>query len=99
VISRSAFWVVRAGAQPRVRARQRVRATWHNAPGYRRDWVGIWKAGDVDLYNDYLTFAYTDLSVSGSTTFSGLAPGRYVARLMKDDGYAELARSSFTVAR
>jgi endonuclease/exonuclease/phosphatase family metal-dependent hydrolase len=102
VISRSDFWVVRAGAQPRVRARQRgrrVRVAWHNAPGYRRDWVGVWKAGDVDLYNDYLTFAYTDASVSGSTTVGGLAPGRYVARLMKDDGYAELARSSFTVAR
>jgi hypothetical protein len=102
VISRSGLWVVRAGAQPRVRARQRgrrVRVAWHNAPGFRRDWVGIWKAGDVDLYNDYLSFAYTEASVSGSTTFSGLAPGRYVARLMKDDGYAELARSSFTVAR
>jgi hypothetical protein len=36
--------------------------------------------------------------VAGSTTFSGLAPGRYVVRLMKDDGYAELAKASFTVA-
>jgi len=25
--------------------------------------------------------------------------GRYVVRLMKDDGYGELARSSFTVTR
>jgi hypothetical protein len=26
-----------------------------------------------------------------------LGPGRYVVRLLKDDGYAELARSSFRV--
>ena len=84
-----------------MRARQRgrrVRVAWHNAPGYRRDWIGIWKRGDNDLYNDYLSFAYTEASVAGSTTFSGLTPGRYVARLMKDDGYAELAQASFTVA-
>jgi hypothetical protein len=101
VLSRSRLWVVRAGAQPRVRARQRgrrVRIAWHNAPAYRRDWIGIWKARDVDLYNEYLTFAYTGATVAGSTTIRGLKPGRYVARLMKDDGYAELAKTRFTVA-
>jgi hypothetical protein len=102
VLSRSDFWVVQRNAAPRVRAHQRgrrVRVAWHNAPGYRRDWIGIWKRGDNDLYNDYLSFAYTEASVGGSTTFSGLAPGRYVARLMMDDGYAELAQASFTVGR
>ena len=102
VLSRSTFWVVRRAAAMRVRATQRgrrVRVRWHNAPGYRRDWVGIWKRGDNDLYNDYLSFAYTGASVSGATTFTGLAPGRYVVRLMKDDGYAELAKSSFTIRR
>ena len=78
---------------------RRVRVAWHNAPGYRRDWIGIWKRGDTDLYNDYLTFAYTGRDAwPASTTIAGLAPGRYVARLMKDDGYAELAKTSFTVA-
>jgi endonuclease/exonuclease/phosphatase family metal-dependent hydrolase len=100
VLSRSPFWVVRQGARIRVRAKQRghrVRVSWHNAPGFRRDWVGVWKAGDNDLYNDYLAYAYTDATVSGSTRLSGLAPGRYVVRLLLDDGYAELARSSFRV--
>ncbi len=102
VLSRSTFWVVRRGAAMRVRARQhgsRVRVRWHNAPGYRRDWVGVWRRGDTDLYNDYLTFAYTGATVSGATTITGLGPGRYVVRLMKDDGYAELARSSLTIRR
>jgi hypothetical protein len=99
VLSRSGFWVVRQAARARVRATprgHRVRVSWHNAPGFRRDWVGVWKAGDNDLYNDYLTFAYTGATVSGATRMT-LAPGRYVVRLLKDDGYAELARSSFRV--
>jgi endonuclease/exonuclease/phosphatase family metal-dependent hydrolase len=109
VLSRSTFWVVAPDARARVAAPRRVRAgrsirvTWSNAPGMRRDWVGIWKAGDNDLYNDYLTFVYTGATVAGSTTIEGDArtfpPGRYVVRVMKDDGYAELARAAFTVVR
>jgi hypothetical protein len=45
----------------------------------------------------------TGATVAGATTIAGDAstfpPGRCVVRLMKDDGYGELARSSFTVAR
>ena len=96
--SRSTFWVVAQDARPRIRARG-TKISWRNTPGYRRDWIGIWKAGDTDLYNDYLTFEYTGAAVNGSTTISGLEPGRYVARLMKDDGYAELARTRFRVRR
>ncbi len=109
VLSRSTFWVVPPNASAtvrgpgRVRAGRPIRVSWTNAPAMRRDWVGIWKAGDNDLYNDYLTFVYTGATVAGSTTIAGDAstfpPGRYVVRLLKDDGYGELARSSFTVTR
>jgi len=109
VLSRSTFWVVAPNASAtvrgpgRVRAGRPIRVSWTNAPAMRRDWVGIWKAGDNDLYNDYLMFVYTGATVAGATTIAGDAstfpPGRYVVRLMKDDGYGELARSSFTVTR
>jgi endonuclease/exonuclease/phosphatase family metal-dependent hydrolase len=104
VLSRSTFWVVRRRAQPSVhvprtvRAGHAIRISWRNAPAMRRDWVGIWKVGDNDLYNDYLTFAYTGATVAGATRIAGDAktfpPGRYVARLLLDDGYAQLARAS-----
>jgi len=46
---------------------------------------------------------YTGATVAGTTTIPGDAttfpPGRSVVRLTKDDGYAELARSTFTVVR
>ena len=62
-----------------------------------RDWIGIWKAGDGDLFN-YYGFAYTRARVAGHARLDGLPPGRYVARLLTDDGYAVLAQRSFTVA-
>jgi endonuclease/exonuclease/phosphatase family metal-dependent hydrolase len=109
VLSRSGFWVVRRDARPAVRvpraipAGRAIRVSWRNAPGYRRDWVGIWKAGDPDLYNDYLTFAYTNATVAGSTRIAGdrktFPPGRYVVRLLADDGYAVLAQSAFRILR
>jgi hypothetical protein len=46
---------------------------------------------------------HTGATVPGATSIPGDAktfpPGRYVARLMKDDGYAELARCALTVVR
>ena len=85
-----------------MRAGGAIRIAWRNAPAYRRDWVGVWKAGEPDLYNGYLTFAYTGATVAGATRIAGDArtfpPGRYVARLLKDDGYGVLAQTSFTVA-
>jgi hypothetical protein len=102
VLSRSPFWVVDRGASPRLRVTvgEQVRVAWSNAPGYRRDWIGIYRHDNADLYNGYLTFAYTDAAVAGSLTITDhLKPGRYVARLMKDDGYAELTRAGFRVRR
>ena len=108
VLARSTFWVVRREAQPRiavrgpVRAGRSIRLAWRNAPAHRRDWVGIWKAGDPDLYNGYLTFVYTGATVDGVTRIAGdrrtFPPGRYVARLLKDDGYGVLASARFRVA-
>ena len=78
-----------------------IRVAWSSAPALRRDWIGIYRAGDPDLYNAYLAFAYTGATVAGRTSFAGDArtypPGRYVARLMRDDGYGVLAEAPFRV--
>ncbi|MCU1359092.1 MAG: hypothetical protein JWN99_381 [Ilumatobacteraceae bacterium] len=81
-----------------------VEVTWADAPARKWDWVGIYPVGEMDLYNGYLAFAYTDATVSGSYTFTAddlgdemLAPGDYVAVLMSDDGYAVLDQQPFTV--
>jgi hypothetical protein len=71
-------------------------------PGNRFDWVGIFKAGrTLDLYG-YYGFRYLGARPSGRLSMTTadlgrLAPGRYVAGLFLDDGYAVLARTSFRV--
>lgn len=110
-VSRSRFWVVDPDARPTVSAAPTlaqgddVEISWADAPARKWDWVGIYPAGEIDLYNAYLAFAYTEATVAGSYTFTAddlgdemLAPGDYLAVLMSDDGYAILAAQPFTVS-
>jgi endonuclease/exonuclease/phosphatase family metal-dependent hydrolase len=109
-LSRSIFWVVAPGAAPSVgtsavsyRAGEPITVTWSNAPGMRWDWLGVYAAGEVDLYN-YWAFAYTQAAVDGSLVLDAdllgeamLPPGDYEVRLMLDDVYIVLASAAFTV--
>jgi endonuclease/exonuclease/phosphatase family metal-dependent hydrolase len=105
----SAFWVLARGARPRIVAEQRsfaagepIRLRWRNAPGNKLDWVGIFRAGPLDVY-DYLGFSYLGALPHGRVDFAPgdlytrLKPGRYLAGLFLDDGYSLLARTSFSV--
>jgi hypothetical protein len=109
-VSRNGFWLVERGAQPSVMVAadiaggEPVEVTWADAPGRKFDWIGIYAAGDPDMYA-YLAFAYTERTVAGSYTFTAddlgeemLPAGDYVARLMSDDSYVALAESTFTVS-
>jgi endonuclease/exonuclease/phosphatase family metal-dependent hydrolase len=103
------FWVTDPAAKPGVTVAQEsvksgdpIAVSWTNAPGNKFDWIGIYNAGDPDLYN-YLAFLYTNASVAGSVSFTtedigdALPPGEYEARLLRDDAYVELAITKFTV--
>lgn len=110
-VARNQFWVVDPAAQPTIATTQPsftvgepITVTWDNAPANRWDWVGIYSAGDPDLYNNYLGFLYTKATVDGSATFDSdalgeaqLPPGDYTVRLLLDDGYAVLAETDFRV--
>ena len=109
VIASSRFWVLARNAHPRIRTSRRVyargqpiRLSWSGMPGNRFDWVGIFRAGrTLDLYG-YLGFSYLGALPTGRMSMTTadlgrLAPGRYVAGLFLDDGYALLARTSFRV--
>jgi endonuclease/exonuclease/phosphatase family metal-dependent hydrolase len=103
------FWVLPRGARPRIAAAkssfaagERIRLRWRNAPGNKLDWIGIYRAGPLDVY-DYLGFSYLGAMPHGSVSFAPgdlytkLKPGRYVAGLFLDDGYSVLARTTFRV--
>lgn len=109
-LSRNQFWVLERDAVPSVTVEKTIYETgenininWMNAPGNRWDWLGIYAAGDPDLYN-YWGFAYTKAAPNGSTIFDAtvlgetmLPAGDYEVRLLLDDGYAVLAVGTFTV--
>ncbi len=105
----SPFWVLPRGARPGIAASKQsyapgepIRVRWRNAPGNKLDWVGIFRAGPLDVY-DYLGFSYLGALPNGRVSFAPgdlyvkLKPGRYVAGLFLDDGYSLLARTSFRV--
>ncbi len=106
--SRARVWVVDASTLPTVTVVDptvpvdgTLEVRWDAAPGARFDWIGIWTAGEPDLYGGSLAFSYTGATVTGTTSFDvadlGLAPGEHTVRLLSDDGYAVLAETTFRV--
>jgi len=102
------FWIEAPGTRPAIRstrssfARERpIRLRFRGAPANKLDWIGIYRAGEDDLYG-YLGFKYAGARPSGRMTFTStdlgtLAPGRYRATLMLDDGYSVLADTTFRI--
>jgi exonuclease III len=89
-------------ATPTVKAADPITVSWTGAPGLKFDWIGVYAAGDPNLY-DYLAFAYTGATLDGSMEltpdlyYQVLEPGDYELRLMSDDHYVALATASFEV--
>ena len=107
-VSRSRFWVVAPGAMSTIEVAQgatgsSVEVSWTGSPADRFDWVAVYAAGELDLYNGYLAFAYTESTVDGSYEFTvddfgeELPAGDYVAVLAADDHYVVLATAEFTI--
>ena len=108
VLAESPFWIEARGTRPGIRSARSayergapIRLRFRGAPANKLDWVGVYPAGDPDVYN-YLGFLYTGARPNGSVTFTQndlgkLAPGRYRATLMLDDGYSVLAHTTFRV--
>lgn len=99
-------WVYPPGEPSRVtvdrrgyRAGEPIGISWSNAPGMNLDWVSVFPAGATDN-TGYLNYDYTGATIEGSLSLdsTGLEPGRYVVRLLPDDGYRDVAESAaFTV--
>ncbi len=104
-LASSPFWIAPRDARPSIETTrpsfapgEPVGVRWRNAPGNKLDYAAIFKAGDPSVYG-YYGFVYLDARPNGELEFTRadtgrLAPGRYVARLMLDDGYSMLATSA-----
>jgi len=107
------FWMARKDAPPQVAVLadhyaqgEPIGVRWQDAPGNRNDYVAIYPANESAEYEGGLAWRYVNAMPAGeftldaSTVDSGwpVPPGRYVAYLVKDDGYESLAKSAeFTV--
>ena len=108
VMAYSPFWVANPNARPSIATSkstyapgQPVGVSWRNAPGDKLDYVGVYEAGNPNLY-DYVGYRYTGALPNGrfdlgKADLGKLKPGRYVANLMLDDGYTILASAPFSV--
>jgi endonuclease/exonuclease/phosphatase family metal-dependent hydrolase len=106
VLASSPFWVVEPDSQLRIETDREIYArgdpvdvSWSGGPGNKLDYVAIFRAADPSLYS-YVGYRYVDARPAGIVRFgvgSPLKPGRYVARLMLDDGYSVIAETPFKV--
>ncbi|MBN1403740.1 MAG: fibronectin type III domain-containing protein [Opitutales bacterium] len=67
-----------------------VTIDYTGAPGGAKDWIGIYKMGQVPGSTGSTQWSYTP-DESGSVSFAALADGFYFAVFMINDGYAEVS--------
>jgi endonuclease/exonuclease/phosphatase family metal-dependent hydrolase len=109
-LARAPFWMEAPGATPTISVdhpnygdNEAIVTSWKDAPGNRRDWLGIYRAGDPDQMN-YVAFVYAGAAIDGTATFDDsviggpLEAGDYEMRLMQDDAYLVLATTPFSVS-
>ncbi|MCW1884782.1 fibronectin type III domain-containing protein [Luteolibacter flavescens] len=71
-----------------------------NGPGIPKDWIGIFKDGEIPGVNVLTSYLYFNGATSGSVTFQlpDLAPGKYFVAMFTNDSYTEVSnRVTFTV--
>jgi exonuclease III len=108
IVSENHFWVLSGDARPEIQTAsdsylpgEPLSLAWRNAPGNRYDWAVIYPENSTDR-EAYLAWAHVDAQIEGTMTLDAshavsgwpLAAGRYVARLMTDDGFELLAESA-----
>ena len=107
IAARTRFAVVARDARPRIAVETSgvatggtVRVRWSGAPGNRFDWIGIYKAGDPSVIANLINY-HTDARLDGEAAIplvdgdgKPLPPGRYDARLLRDDSFVVLATSA-----
>jgi hypothetical protein len=111
VAARTRFTVVAPDSKPEVTvdaaevaAGGTLKVRWSGAPGERFDWIGIFAAGDPNAMGARIV-RYTDARLEGEASIElaadgkPLPPGRYEARLLRNDSYVVLAGAPFTIGK
>jgi hypothetical protein len=85
---------------------QPIGVHWSNAPGMGLDWVSVFRCPATGCEDDsqYLVYIYTESAIEGRASIGPdsiegyaswpLPAGRYVVRLLPDDGLRSVAESA-----
>jgi hypothetical protein len=108
-IASARFVVANPDAKPevsvdpaKIRLGEPVVVKFKDAPGFERDRIGLYKAGDPDN-GRYLVYLPTEGAIAGEVVFDSkkyrnkLTPGEYIAKLVGGDGRKEIASARFWV--
>ncbi|UII32770.1 fibronectin type III domain-containing protein [Fulvivirga ulvae] len=68
-----------------------IQVSYANAPGNAKDWIGIYKKGNIPGMNASTQWAYIGGNSNGTASFSIAESGEYFVTLFENDGYTELA--------
>ena len=89
-----------------------IEVSWANGPGYRWDWIAVFRVGASDLADAHLLWRHTWTRAAGTLTLDGdaaivdqssiggmwpLPPGDYAAANLLDDAPIAAARTRFRV--
>lgn len=103
------IWLLAADAMPELEVldaayavAEGMRLRWANGPGNRNDYIAIYPPGEAATYDGGAAYAYVGALPAGKLTLDAdsaawgwpVPAGRYVARLMEDDGDQVLAESA-----
>ena len=113
LLPQNEFWLLSETDMPTVsvsaasfKPGEPIALSWSNAPGNRNDYAAIYDVDKARDNEDIRAWVYIDALPEGQAVCDGqnlqgqwpLQPGNYVVKLMKDDGYEQLAESGrFTV--
>jgi len=80
---------------------ENIVATWTDAPGIVKDWLGIYNEGDDPNVDPLLIYTYFDGIAEGEMTLSDTlvpeTPGNYFIVMFTDDSYTEVSNREFFV--
>ncbi len=97
---------------PTYRTGEPIEVSWDGGPGYRWDWVAVFRAPADELPDAHLIWEHTDAREAGSVRLGAssavvdqsaiggrwpLPPGSYVAAYLLDDGPTVLGRAAFDI--
>jgi hypothetical protein len=70
---------------------QNFTVRFNNGPGTAKDYLGIFKKGDVPGIDELVTYLYVDGKTDGSVTFPTLPAGDYMVALYINDSYTAVS--------